>query len=123
MTVYLSIVNFVIDVKRKNATSINLSVQQHSEYESAVNYQIRICLNETEDASCQHNLSTDYPILEETIDDLMCNQTYYVLIVWISADMTECYLSEARDVMPDCSGLNIIMQLTNYTALLITLSI
>ena len=51
-----------------------LRVQHNSEYESAVNYEIRVCLNETENASCPHNLSTDDPFLEETINDLNCNQ-------------------------------------------------
>ena len=57
-------------MERKNATSIILRIQHNSEYESAVNYEVRVCLNETEDASCPHNLSNNDPFLEETINDL-----------------------------------------------------
>ena len=41
--------------------------------------------------------STDDLDLKETLDDLNCNNSYNVYIVWISADRIECCLGEARN--------------------------
>ena len=90
----------------RNATSVTLRVQQHSEYKFGINYQIRFCLNGTDEDVCQNSTSTDDLDLKETLDDLNCNNSYNVYIVWISADMIECCLREASDIRSDCSGMN-----------------
>lgn len=88
----------------RNATSITLRLQQYTEYNSGINYQVRFCLNGTDEDLCQNTTSTDDLDLKETFDDLSCNQSYNVYVVWISEGMTECYLGQTRDIKPDCSG-------------------
>lgn len=90
----------------KNATSVTLRVQQYSEYKFGIDYQLIFCANETNLDSCPTITSTDDIDLEETINDLNCNQTYNAYVVWISVDLTECCLKEKRDVRLDCRGMN-----------------
>ena len=92
----------------KNATSITLRVQQSSEYVFGINYQLRLCLNinGTDEEFCPNISSTGYMDLEETFDDLNCTQDYNAYVIWISTNVTECFLTEARDVKLDCGGMN-----------------
>ena len=88
----------------RNATSITLRVQQYTEYKSGIIYELRFCLNGTDEDLCQNTTSTDDLDLREKFDDLSCNQSYNVYVVWISEDKTECCLREKRGIKPDCSG-------------------
>ena len=72
----------------KNSTNVKQNFEQ--------NGSILICLkfNGTDEDFYQNSTSTDDLDLKETLDDLNCNNSYNIYIVWVSADRIECCLRE-----------------------------
>ena len=110
LTMLLSTVKFSLLTVMKNTTSITLRVQQSSEYVFGISYQLRFCLNinGTDEEFCPNISSTGNMDLEETFDGLNCTQNYNDYVIWISANVTECFLTEARDIRLDCKGIIIL---------------